>query len=162
MDEVFKNALDVFDEAPIYRTDVHGKYSFAQLGSRLLSKVAVGYGLRKAQPEEEKEDVETIERAMEETMVDSAGFGAPSVSSPVARQELRIAEEEIQRGVKREHPAQRASGVKTARYRGMGLSETFTYKPTLSLTNILSNAMVKIRNAIRGAPYIGGLRPPPP
>ena len=39
MDEVFRNAFNVLAMGPIYRTDLHGTYIFAQLADPLLTDV---------------------------------------------------------------------------------------------------------------------------
>ena len=142
MDDLFRNAFDVVAMDPTFRTDLNGKYVFAQRSHPLFSSIPKDEEFFSDNANPEKKVVEEIKHGIEESMaVDSAGSGAPSVSSQVARDELRITEETSGQPT----PTGEGSTGRRAYYRGPKVS---AYQPALSLTNILIQGAVKIRDIV--------------
>ena len=140
MDEHFRRALSVVAEGEIFRTDIGGNYVFAQRNHRLIDKVDLPPSVVGDNPSEK--EVEESEKKAEAAMVDSAEFGAPSVSS-LAREELLVVEAQVNEARMETGPTEEKPSSSPP--------VADPLKAPLSLTNAVTNAAVRIRDAIRGA-----------
>ena len=148
MDEHFRRALSVVAGGEIFRTDLDGNYVFAQLNHRLLDEVGLPPSLAGDNPGEK--EAEESEKKAEEAMVDSAECGAPSVSS-LAREELRVAEAQVNEFVHGKAEMETGPAEGEANWGVESPSHDAELpKAPLSLTNAVTNAAVKIRDAIMG------------